>query len=186
MGTQAHMLLALPVPLCSSCCSLLKCIYCTAYGKMKCLSAGSSGLSAILNRSLGCLRSAAPFLCSFLSPLQFPLRFGQGLAPALWNSFSFKWSWWGVKKTKGGGSRRGLSSSLGCARLSEQTLRRACWLKYLLGHLLCTWKETTKRCVCHPTCRGAGCSPGVPAASPSIPLVPLLCWYVGSMEAWPC
>lgn len=29
MGTQAHTLLALLVPLCCSCCSLLKCIYCT-------------------------------------------------------------------------------------------------------------------------------------------------------------
>lgn len=104
MGTQAHTLLALPVPLCSSCCSLLKCIYCTAYGEMKCLSAWSSGLSAILNRSLGRLRSAAPFLCSSLSSWRFPLRFGQGLAPALWNSLSFKWSWWGVKKQKEGGA----------------------------------------------------------------------------------
>lgn len=113
VSNQGHTCLALPVPLCFTCCSLLKCIAwspvpleqpqqdevpprsrdcCGVVGYQPCRTG---------DLCLGSLKNAVPFTYSSLSSWQFPLRFGQGLVSALWNSFSFEWSWrWFINQTK--------------------------------------------------------------------------------------
>lgn len=120
VSSHGHTRLALPVPLCGSCCSLLVCIAWSSVPlgwprqdevppcSRDCCGVGGYLPSWTGDLFLGCPKNAVPSVYSPLSSWQFPLRFGQGLASALWNSFSFEWNWRFIKQTNQQKSRRGL------------------------------------------------------------------------------